>query len=78
MLNEKQEKGLELAVHRYLNKEKITIIAGYAGTGKSTLIKYIIQEIKAKDSSITDKDIVYAAFPGKACQALLKKGNKNV
>ena len=30
MLNEKQEKGLELAVHRYLNKEKITIIAGFA------------------------------------------------
>ena len=78
MLNEKQEKGLELAVQRYLNKEKITIIAGYAGTGKSTLIKYIIQEIKAKDNSISDSDIVYTAFTGKACQVLLKKGNKNV
>lgn len=34
-LNEKQEKGLEVAIKRYLDGEKCTTIAGYAGTGKA-------------------------------------------
>ena len=29
-LNEKQQKGLELAVERFKNKEKYTVISGYA------------------------------------------------
>ena len=29
-LNEKQKQGLELAVDRYIKKEKYTVIAGYA------------------------------------------------
>lgn len=29
-LNEKQMQGLELAVNRYKNKEKYTVISGYA------------------------------------------------
>lgn len=78
ILNEKQEKGLEIAVNRYLQKEKLTVIAGYAGTGKSTLIKYIISELKAKDRNLLDSDVVYTAFTGKACSVLLQKGNQNV
>ena len=33
-LNEKQKNGLTLALQRYKNKEKYTVIAGYAGAGK--------------------------------------------
>ena len=29
-LNEKQKEGLNIAVQRYLNKEKYTVISGYA------------------------------------------------
>ena len=37
ILNEKQQKGLELAVARFRDGQKYTVIAGYAGTRK----KYI-------------------------------------
>lgn len=76
-LNEKQREGLELAVARYRNGEKCTIIAGYAGTGKSTLVKFIIAAL-ADDGIKPDEDVVYTSFTGKATQVLQKKGNKNV
>ena len=41
-LTKKQEEGLKIAVDRFLNNERYTIISGYAGTGKSTLVKFII------------------------------------
>ena len=76
-LNKKQKEGLELAVTRYINKEKITVIAGYAGTGKSTLVKFIISALKKYDID-PEEDVVYTSFTGKATQVLQKKGNKNV
>lgn len=76
-LNKKQKEGLELAVTRYINKEKITVIAGYAGTGKSTLVKFIISALEKYDVD-SEKDVVYTSFTGKATQVLQKKGNKNV
>lgn len=76
-LNQKQLEGLELAVARYKAGEKTTIIAGYAGTGKSTLVKFIIAALQ--DYGINpDEDVVYTSFTGKATQVLQKKGNKNV
>ena len=42
VLNHKQEQGLQLAVARYRNKEKYTVIAGYAGTGKAQPVDTII------------------------------------
>ena len=76
-LNEKQLQGLELAVARYRAGENTTIIAGYAGTGKSTLVKFIIAALQ-QDGIDPDKDVVYTSFTGKATQVLQKKGNKNV
>jgi len=76
-LNEKQLEGLDLAVARYRAGEKTTIIAGYAGTGKSTLVKFIIAAL-ADDGINPDEDVVYTSFTGKATQVLQKKGNKNV
>ena len=75
-LNEKQKNGLTLALHRYKNKEKYTVIAGYAGAGKSTLVRFIIEELKTY--GVKETDVCFACFTGKAAQVLLKKGNKNV
>ena len=75
-LNEKQKNGLTLALQRYKNKEKYTVIAGYAGAGKSTLVRFIIEELKTY--GVQETDVCFACFTGKAAQVLLKKGNKNV
>ena len=74
-LTEKQNIGLKLAVQRFINNEKYTIISGFAGSGKSTLVKFIINSLPGIDP---DKDVVYTSYTGKAAQVLLKKGNKNV
>lgn len=73
ILTTKQEEGLKIAVARYKNNEKYTCIAGYAGTGKSTLIKYIIAALDVDP----DKDVCYVAFTGKAATVLKQKGCAN-
>ena len=77
VLTNKQFKGLQLALQKYRNNEKYVIIAGYAGTGKSTLVNFIIQTL-ADDGIKIDEDVCFCSFTGKAAQVLLKKGNKNV
>ena len=77
VLTNKQFKGLQLALQKYRNNEKYIIIAGYAGTGKSTLVNFIIQAL-ADDGIKIDEDVCFCSFTGKAAQVLLKKGNKNV
>ena len=74
ILTKKQEEGLKISIQRYLEHEKYTVIAGYAGTGKSTLVKFITQALPGIDP---DEDVVYATYTGKAAQVLISKGNKN-
>ena len=74
-LNDKQKQGLDIAVDRYKRKERYTVISGYAGTGKSTLVKFIVA---ALPNINPDEDVIYTSFTGKATQVLQKKGNKNV
>ena len=61
ILTAKQEDGLKIAVERYRNNEPYTVIGGYAGTGKSTLIKLILKEEEANSGNIiiNGKDITY-------------------
>lgn len=73
-LTEKQKQGLDIAIKRFENNEKYTVISGYAGTGKSTLVKFIVSALPGIDP---DTDVVYTSFTGKATQVLAKKGNKN-
>ena len=75
-LTVKQAKGLDIAIKRYKNKEKYTTISGYAGTGKSTLVSFIIKGL-AQEGISPEKDVAYAAFTGKAAEVLRKKGNPN-
>ena len=72
ILTSKQEEGLKIAVERHRNGERYTTIAGYAGTGKSTLVKFIIEALQVEPSKVC-----YATYTGKAAQVLAKKGNKN-
>lgn len=75
-LTQKQLEGLEIALKRFQEGEKYTVISGYAGTGKSTLVRFIIAALE--QYGIKEDDVVYTAFTGKATQVLQKKGNKNV
>lgn len=71
-LTKGQEQGLKIAVARYKSHEKYTCIAGYAGTGKTTLVQFIIKELKLKKS-----DVVFISYTGKAALVLRNKGNEN-
>lgn len=71
-LTEKQEAGLSEALTRYKNNEKYVVISGYAGTGKTTLVKFIIEALNVEEDKVA-----YATFTGKAAEVLRKKGNKN-
>lgn len=71
-LNKKQEEGLKIAVARYNAHEPWTCVAGYAGTGKSTLIKFIIAAL-----DIDPEDVCYVAYTGKAAKVLKEKGCLN-
>lgn len=72
----KQSKGLDIAVQRYKDREKYTVISGYAGSGKSTLVKFIISALSGLGID-PETEVCYACFTGKACQVLQKKGNRN-
>lgn len=68
----KQESGLKEAITRFNNHEKYIIISGYAGTGKTTLVRFIISAL-----NVAEDKVAYATFTGKAAEVLRRKGNKN-
>lgn len=71
-LTKGQQKGLEIACERFRRGMSYTVIAGYAGTGKTTLVQFIIKELKIKDD-----DVVFISFTGKAALVLKNKGCQN-
>ena len=71
-LTKRQEEGLLTSIERYNANYKYTVISGYAGTGKSTLVRFIIEAL-----DVDENDVCYCAFTGKAAEVLRKKGNKN-
>ena len=73
-LTHKQEEGLKIAVARYKNHEKYTCISGYAGTGKTTLIKFIVTALPGVDP---EEDVCYVAYTGKAANVLKNHGFRN-
>ena len=72
ILTKKQEEGLLTSIERYNSNCKYTVISGYAGSGKSTLVRFIIEAL-----DVDEDDVCYCAFTGKAAEVLRKKGNKN-
>jgi len=72
ILTAKQEQGLKIAIERYNNHEPYTVIAGFAGVGKSTLIRFIIAALDIDPHFVT-----YIAYTGHAAQVLRTKGCHN-
>lgn len=72
-LTRKQSEALKIAIDRYRAGEKYTVIAGYAGTGKSFTIKHIIAALDLDP----DKDVLYLAYTGCAVNVLKRYGNFN-
>lgn len=73
ILTTNQMKGLKTAVARHRAGEKFTTISGYAGSGKSTLVRFIVEAL-----NVDEERVCYCAFTGKAAEVLRRKGNKNV
>lgn len=71
-LTEGQEQGLKIAVDRYKAGCPYTCIAGYAGVGKSFLVKHIVAALGFKPN-----EVAYIAYTGQAAQVLKQKGNPN-
>lgn len=72
ILTNKQEEGLRVAVARFKAREPWTCISGYAGSGKSTLVKFIIAAL-----NIPEEEVCYVAYTGKAATVLKQKGCTN-
>lgn len=68
-LTKKQKEGLDICLKRYKDKEKYTIIAGYAGTGKSYLVNAIVDAFGFKEN-----EVAYASYTGKAALVLQNQG----
>lgn len=68
-----QERGLRTAIERYKLGEKYTVISGYAGSGKSTLIRFIVEALGFDPET----DVAYVAYTGKAASVLKQKGCPN-
>ena len=72
-LTEKQQEGLDICLKRYFSDEPYTIIAGYAGTGKSYLVNAIVDKFGFKEY-----EIAYACYTGKAALVLQKQGKNAI
>lgn len=72
ILTKGQEEGLKIAVDRYRKGYAYTVIAGYAGVGKSTLVQFIIDAL-----NVPRDKVIYIAYTGKASLVLRNKGCEN-
>ena len=72
ILTNEQEKALKIILEKYRNHEKYVTICGFAGVGKSTLVKFAIEALDVDQDRVT-----YACYTGKAAEVLRRKGNKN-
>lgn len=72
VLTKGQEQGLKVAVERYRNHEPYTVIAGPAGSGKSSVVRFIIDAL-----DLPEDKVVNVAYTGKASLVLKSKGMAN-
>lgn len=72
--NKKQEKAIKLAKEwwddRKRRENEVFVIAGYAGTGKTTCLELVIDEI-----GLDKEEVITVAFTGMASSCLTRKGH---
>lgn len=68
ILTHQQKDAMRTVIKRLDNSEKITTIAGYAGSGKTTLISYIIEEMNLMSNT------VFISYTGRASLVLRDRG----
>lgn len=77
ILNTEQEKAKDLIVEWYnhgnKSEKQCFVLTGYAGTGKTFLITYIVHEIL----KLSENEVAYLAPTGKAACVLIQKGALN-
>ena len=67
-LTNKQSNAIKIMATNYARKEPITVISGFAGSGKSSIINYFIE-----NNDLMDKTR-FVTFTGKASLVLQNKG----
>jgi exodeoxyribonuclease V len=72
-LTDEQEAAVNAAVMAALSGRCLTI-GGYAGVGKTTLVKSIIQRLQSPKPPAKPLNVAVAAFTGKATSVLRRKG----
>lgn len=68
-LTKQQDEAIQIVKQKLKDGQKIVTIAGFAGTGKTTLVNYIIESL-----GYSIEDVAFATFTGKASLVLQKKG----
>lgn len=68
-LTDEQNTALKLLKNRILNREPISILQGYAGTGKSTTLKFLIGELGYNEGRVH-----FCAYTGTAAKVLMDSG----
>lgn len=68
-LSKQQAEAVDAALAWYKTHSKVFILTGAAGTGKTSIAKYIAGAIAEEDG-----DVLYGAFTGKAAAVLESKG----
>lgn len=68
-LTDKQNAALKTLKARILSNEKITILQGYSGTGKTTVLTFLLNELP-----YSEHNIIFCCFTGSATRLLQTKG----
>lgn len=68
ILTDQQKNGMRTVIKRYDDRERLTTVAGFAGTGKTTLIRYLIEELGLM------KNTVFISYTGRASLVLRDRG----
>ena len=72
ILTKGQEEAIKTCVQRFKSKLPYTTITGPAGSGKSSVVPYIVKAL-----GIHDDEVVFATLTGKASLVLREKGCEN-
>lgn len=67
-LSEEQEKAIEYIKNNW-NKQPVTVLTGYGGSGKSAIISVLIKQL-----NLSKNEVAYCAYTGCAALTLKKRG----